>query len=601
MPLRLSPGCVGVKVDAPNQLKGRDHRGRRGDRGTVRARSLARAIGERFHVRCRHEQIDNEHSITCENSGHFGNECVLARLGREIAEGVESDQRRSVRADDRQGAHVCTYHHQVFPTGLGGADLEHRERRVDSMDAHAALDQRDGQTACTNAQLQDRTGACQALECGDHGLDLAGVAVPGVVDICERIAVGRWVLGSHRGRLYRAVGAAPAVSLNHVNPPVIYLDNAASAPTRPEAIDAMMPVLTECYANPSGAHRMARDARRLLDDARDTLAVGLGCLPGEIIYTAGGTEADNLAVLGVHGARGGTVVCSATEHHAVLMPVEHLGGRVIGVDHRGRLDLTDLAANLDPSVTVVSVGLVNGETGVIQDLEAVAEVIREHAPEAVLHTDAVQAFPWIDVARGAAAADLISIAAHKFGGPKGVGALAVREGVDIAPQLLGGGHERGKRSGTHNSPGIVGMAAAAEAAISTREETVARVSKLRDRLADGLASHISGTHETGVTSIDGRVDRSDKVAGSCHLCFDDIESEALLFLLEQDGILASAASSCSSGAQDPSHVLAAMGYSRELAGGSLRLSLGYESSEDQVDAALALIPPAVARLREIGS
>lgn len=384
--------------------------------------------------------------------------------------------------------------------------------------------------------------------------------------------------------------------------PVVYLDNAASAPTRPEAIEAMMPMLTDCYANPSGAHRMARDARRALDDARDVLAEGLGCRPGEIVYTAGGTEADNLAVFGVHARRGGVVACAGTEHHAVLVPVEKLGGRVIGVHHSGLIDLDDLAAKLDPDVCVVSVGLVNGETGVIQDLAAVAEVVREHAPDAVLHTDAVQAFPWLDVATAAAPADLISIAGHKFGAPKGVGALVIREGVEIDPQLLGGGHERGHRSGTHNSPGIVAMAAAAQATMAQRDRVVAEVGALRDQLADGIRAAVSGTHETGVTvAADGSVDRSHKVAGSCHLCFEGIESEALLFLLEREDILASAASSCSSGAQDPSHVLAAMGYSRELAGGSLRLSLGHASTQADVDIALRVVPPAVARLREMGS
>ncbi len=383
---------------------------------------------------------------------------------------------------------------------------------------------------------------------------------------------------------------------------MVYLDNAASAPTRPEAIEAMLPMLTDCYANPSGAHRMAREARRALDDARDVLAEGLGCRPGEIVYTAGGTEADNLAVLGVHGRRGGVVACTGTEHHAVLVPVEQLGGRVIAVDELGLVDLDRLAELLDPSVTLVSVGLVNGETGVIQDLHAIAEIVRARAPEAVLHTDAVQAFEWLDVATAAAPADLISIAGHKFGAPKGVGALVVREGVELAPQLLGGGHERGLRSGTHNSPGVVAMAAAAATTMRDRAQTVARVGALRDRLADGIRAAVPGTHETGVTvAPDGTVDRSRKVAGSCHLCFDDIESEALLFLLERDDILASAASSCSSGAQDPSHVLAAMGYSRELAGGSLRLSLGHATTDADVDAALAAVPAAVARLRKTGS
>jgi cysteine desulfurase len=402
------------------------------------------------------------------------------------------------------------------------------------------------------------------------------------------------------GRLADSLDAvSPAVASSDER--VFYLDNAASTPVRPEALEALLPMLSECYANPSGAHRMARDARRRLDDARDVLAEGLACNPGEIVFTAGGTEADNLAVFGVHSARGGVTVCSATEHHAVLRPVEHLGGRLVRVDELGRLDLDHLADLLDDEVTIVSVGLVNGETGVIQDLDAVAGVVRTQAPGAVLHTDAVQAMPWLDVGAVASSADLISIAGHKFGAPKGVGALVIREGVDLAPQLLGGGQERGSRSGTHNAPGIVAMAAAAKATWESMVTDVPRLAALRDRLADGLRDRVSGTHESGVPAGDVVPDRSGKIAGSCHVCFEGIESEALLVLLERDGILASAASSCASGAQDPSHVLAAMGWPRELAQGSLRLSLGYATTDAEVDAALASVPPAVADLRRTGS
>ncbi|MFV2039310.1 MAG: cysteine desulfurase family protein [Acidimicrobiales bacterium] len=388
-----------------------------------------------------------------------------------------------------------------------------------------------------------------------------------------------------------------------VSPPVyldpVYLDNAASTATRPEAVEAMLPLLTESYGNPSGAHRMARDARRQIDDARDIFAAGLGCEPGEVVFTAGGTEADNLAVLGVHAHRGGTVVCSAVEHPAVLVPTQQLNGRIAPVDSMGMLDLAALADLLDDSVSLVSVMLANNETGVIQPLEEVADVVHEHAPNALIHTDAVQAFPWLDVAALAAPADLISIASHKFGGPKGAGVLAVRGEARVAPQMIGGGQERDIRSGTHNAPAIVGMAVAAASTLTDLKTNGTRVGALRDRLADGLIAAIEGTTES---AMDGRAaDRSHKVPGSCHLCFEGIESEALLFLLEREDILASAASSCSSGAQDPSHVLAAMGYSRELAAGSLRLSLGYASSETDVDRALAVIPDAVDHLRRLGS
>ncbi len=355
-----------------------------------------------------------------------------------------------------------------------------------------------------------------------------------------------------------------------------------------------------CYANPTGAHRMARDARRATDDARDVLAEALGARPGEIVFCGSGTEADNLAVFGAAAASGGAVVCTAVEHPAVLRPVERLGGRIVGVDHAGALDVGALAGALDENVRLVSVMLANNETGVIYPLDEVAEVLRRHAPQAVLHTDAVQAFPWLDVASLAAPADLVSVSAHKFGGPKGVGALVVRDGVALQAQLVGGGQESERRSGTPNVTGIVGMARAADITLAERSGVVERVGRLRDRLADGVRAAVLGVVESGVQPASGAgspVDRSGKVAGLCHLCFDGIESEALLFLLEREGVYASAASACASGAEDPSHVLAAMGYPRSLAGGSLRLSLGAASSDADVDVALAVLPRAVAQLR----
>jgi cysteine desulfurase len=370
-----------------------------------------------------------------------------------------------------------------------------------------------------------------------------------------------------------------------------YLDHAATTPLRPEALEALVRVQTEAYGNPSGAHLLARQARRVLDDAREVMAGALGAQPGEVVFTAGGTEADNLAVFGA--GRDGTAVCTAIEHHAVLHPVEHRGGRSVAVDARGVIDLDALADGLDDTVTLVSVMLANNESGVVQPLADVKRVMAERAPRALLHTDAVQAFLWLDVATLAADADLISVSAHKFGGPKGVGALVIRNGVPVVPMLLGGGQERELRSGTQNVAGIASMAAAAEATVATRAATVGRVGALRDRLADGLRAAVPATFESGVT--DG--DRMHKVAGSCHLCFEGIESEALLFLLERRGVYASAASSCASGAQEPSHVLAAMGVSRALAQGSLRLSLGWPSTAADVDLALDAVPEGVAQLR----
>lgn len=386
-----------------------------------------------------------------------------------------------------------------------------------------------------------------------------------------------------------------------------YLDHAATTPVRPEAREAMLPWLGDRTGNPSGAHRLARDARRAIDDARDVFAERTGFAPGDIVFTAGGSEADNLAVFGVLDAQvdehpGATAVCPATEHHAVLEAVEHRAGRVVGVGADGRVDLDRLAAALDDDVVLVSVMAANNETGVIADLPAVLDLVDERAPRALVHTDAVQAFTWLDLPERTTApsgrrVDLLSLSAHKFGGPQGVGVLAVRPGTPLRPQLLGGGQERGRRSGTQNVAGIVGAAAAADVAARTRAETVARAGAQRDRLADGLHDAVEGLVETGLAGSGAERDRSGKVAGSCHVCIPGIEAEALLVLLEDHDVFASAASSCASGAQDPSHVLAAMGVPRELAGGSLRLSLGWSTTDADIDTALEAVPAAVERLR----
>ena len=377
-----------------------------------------------------------------------------------------------------------------------------------------------------------------------------------------------------------------------------YLDFAATTPVRPEVIELMMPILAHDFGNPSGAHRMARNANRILDDSREQLATVVGCHPGELVFTGGGTEADNLAISGVVSA-GLRPLCSAIEHHAVLDPVLYHDGLVVDVAADGRVDLDHLEALLTehgPTLGIVSVMMANNETGVIQPLASIASLVRRLAPQALLHTDAVQALCWLDVAEVGADVDLLSISGHKFGAPKGVGALVVRQQAErerqLVPLLKGGGQEKGRRGGTHNVAGIAAMALAAELTAKERDEKVAEVRRLRDRLADGIATSVDGAIETG--------DRRHKTANICHFCFEGIESEALLFLLEKNDIMASAASSCASGAMEPSHVLAAMGFDRGLAFGSLRLSLGYNSSEADVDAALATIPGAVARLRERG-
>jgi len=368
-----------------------------------------------------------------------------------------------------------------------------------------------------------------------------------------------------------------------------YLDHAATTPMRPEAIEAMLPWLTTHFGNPSGSHAVSRRARQAVDEARESIAGLLGCAPGEVIFTAGGTEADNLAIAGVVGATNGRAVCTAIEHHAVLHAVEAVNGAVVGVGPDAIVDLDALGRTIDPTVAVVSVMLANNEIGTIQPLDDVADVVRRRAPKAVLHTDAVQAFAWLDVAALARRADLISIAAHKFGGPKGVGALVVRSGVPVQPLLRGGGQERDLRSGTHNVAGIVSMAAAMQATVASRSQSAQRVRALRDRLGDAIAAAVDGAVETG--------SREQRLPNLCHLRIAGIESESALVLLDDAGVCASAGSACASGAMEPSHVLSAMGVSREEAMSSLRFSLGWPSTIDDVDEAVAALVDVVDRLR----
>ena len=357
---------------------------------------------------------------------------------------------------------------------------------------------------------------------------------------------------------------------------------------RPQAIAAMLPFFDVRFANPSGSHRFARDARRAVDEARDRVAGALGVLPGEVVFTGCGTESDNAAIVGAL-SNGGTAVCTAAEHHAVLHLVEHLGGRVVRVDGCGQVDLDDLAAALGPDVAIVSVMAVNNEVGTITDLAAVSRLVRERAPKALLHTDAVQAACWLDLRAITPLVDLMSLSAHKFGGPKGVGVLTVRDGVRLAPLIMGGGQERERRSGTHNVAGIVALAEALCITDADRDRENERLRVLRDRLIDGITSQLDGVLET--------VPREMKIAGSAHVCFSGVESEALLYLLDEADVCASAASSSASGAMERSHVLTAMGVEPAWSQGALRMSLGHTSSRDDVDRAIDVIVDAVTTLR----
>jgi cysteine desulfurase len=378
----------------------------------------------------------------------------------------------------------------------------------------------------------------------------------------------------------------------------VYLDHSSTTPMRPEALAAMLPFLTDRFGNPSGSHSMARAARLAVDDARDAVAAALGCLPGEIVFTGSGTESDNLAVLGAHSAAGGEVLCSAVEHHGVLLACRSVGGTTVPVDGAGMVDLDALSEALHPGVRVVSVMVANNEVGTIQPVAEVVALVRERAPDAVVHTDAIAAVPWVDVATTAASADLVSLSAHKFGGPKGVGILVVRSGTKLGPVLHGGAQEHGRRPGTHDVAGIVGTAAALTAAVAGRGSEVRRIRSLRDQLADGLLEAVTGVTETGIT-VDGsgRSDRAGKVAGSCHLLVSGVDQEELLLLADEAGVLASAGAACASGALEPSHVLLALGLSGAEARTAVRFSLGATTTDTDIDTALDVIPKVVEQLR----
>lgn len=367
----------------------------------------------------------------------------------------------------------------------------------------------------------------------------------------------------------------------------VYLDHAATTPMVPVALEAMSAYLITQGANPSSPHRAGRAARRVIDDARDQLAAFLGCEPGEIVFTSGGTEADNLAIFGA-GAPG-QVVISAIEHGAVLEPARVLSARQAPVDARGIIDLDRFVELLDPSITLVSVMAANNEVGTVQPVAEIARLASELAPDALLHCDAVQSTPWCLFDDELSAFDMISVSAHKFGGPKAVGALIVRPRARgrLRSILVGGSQEGGLRSGTENVAGIVGAGAAAAWWNNERPEIISRVGRLRDRLEDGLI-------ESGASP---NTPRDHRIASLSPMHFESVSTEELLVALDQNGVAASAGAACESGALEPSHVLMAMGQSREEIEGAIRLSLGWSSTDEDVDRALEVIPATVRHLQ----
>lgn len=387
----------------------------------------------------------------------------------------------------------------------------------------------------------------------------------------------------------------------------IYLDHAATTPTDERVVAAMLPYLTSAWGNPSSIYAEAQEARRGLDGARRTLAEILGAKPNEIVFTSGGTEADNLALRGVAEAalrlrlsqgieRPGHIITTAIEHHAVLHECEALakdGWRVtyLPVDGEGFVEMVALDDALADDTVLVSVMMANNEVGTVEPIAEIAAAVKARNPKIMVHTDAVQAAGSLALDVDALGVDLLSIAAHKFYGPKGVGALYVRGRTPFAAQTVGGSQERNRRAGTENVAGAVGLATALRLAEEERAARNEHVVAMRDRLLDELPRRVPDTLVTGPK------DRSRRLANSASFAFKHLEGEAVLLQLDLQGIAASSGSACTTASLEPSHVLVAMGVPEEYLRGSLRLTLGHENTAEDVERVLEVLPAAVERIR----
>ena len=378
---------------------------------------------------------------------------------------------------------------------------------------------------------------------------------------------------------------------------MIYADNAATTRLSATALAAMLPYLTEQYGNPSSLYTLGQTAATALAQARETVARCLHCRPEEIVFTSGGSEADNQAILSAArwGKRQGKthIISTAFEHHAVLHTLQKLEKEgftvtLLDVHADGRITPQQVEAAITQDTCLVTVMYANTEIGTIQPIGEIGAICR--ARKVPFHTDAVQAAGHLAIDVGAEQIDMLSLSAHKFHGPKGVGALYVRKGVPLLPLIEGGAQERRKRAGTENVAGIVGLAAALQTACDHLEANAAKVAALRDKLIDGLAA-------IPHAALNG--DRDHRLPGNVNVCFEGIEGESLLLLLDDRGICASSGSACTSGSLDPSHVLLAIGRPHEVAHGSLRLSLCEENTEAEVDTMLREIPKVVEYLRNM--
>ena len=375
----------------------------------------------------------------------------------------------------------------------------------------------------------------------------------------------------------------------------VYMDYAATTPVRPEVLEAMAPYFSERFGNPSSLYALAREAKEAVEEARGRVAAAIGADPGEVFFTAGGTEADNWAIKGTAlRGKGDHIVTSAIEHHAVIHPcraLEKQGYRVtyLPVDEFGRVDPADAEDAIADETILVSVMAANNEIGTIQPIRAIADIAHDHGVP--FHTDAVQAIGAYPVDVDDMGADLLALSAHKFGGPKGAGALYIRRGTRIETFMDGGAQERGRRAGTENVPGIVGLGRAIEVATADIEGHSRRLAAMRDRLIRGILDDIPDTRLNGHPV--------ERLANNVSVAFRYVEGESILLLLDALGIAASTGSACTSTSLEPSHVLTACGLPHEEAHGSLRLTLGSRNTEEDVDYVLSVLPGVIGRLRDI--
>jgi cysteine desulfurase len=374
----------------------------------------------------------------------------------------------------------------------------------------------------------------------------------------------------------------------------VYLDNNATTPVLPGVFEAMRPYFAERFGNASSIHHHGQETRAAVERARESVAALLGCRASEIVFTSGGTEGDNLAISGLTRA-GDHVISSTVEHHAVLNSCKHLeamGCEVtyVPVDSRGLIDPDDVRRALRPQTKLITIMMANNETGVLQPVQEIGKIAAE--ADVYFHTDAVQAAGKVPIEVNRLGCDLLSISGHKLHAPQGVGALYVRKGTILQPMLYGGSHERSRRAGTENVPGIIGLGKAAELAREALERgDLARTSELRDHIEQKILSEVEATGVNGAGAP--------RVPNTTNIHFDYIEGEALVIALDLKGLAVSTGAACSSGAIEPSHVLTAMGLPPEIARASLRFSLGKQNTEDDIEFALDLIPQTVARLREL--